>query len=91
MGQLKANDLGRDSIPDTYAESHIGSTATKPGAAARNTAHDKAYFHYHRRHQIPYTDIPFPTPFHGSAKSKCGFLPQHHGQRVNCCCNHTIL
>ena len=27
--------------PDTYAESHIGSTATKPGAAAQKTAQNK--------------------------------------------------
>ena len=25
-------------VPDTYAESHIGSTETKPGAAAHKTA-----------------------------------------------------
>jgi len=28
-------------VPDTYAESHIGSTATKPGAAAHKTARNK--------------------------------------------------
>jgi len=28
-------------LPDTYAESHIGSTATKPGAAAHKTAQSK--------------------------------------------------
>jgi len=28
-------------VPDTYAESHIGSTATKPGVAAQNTAQNK--------------------------------------------------
>ena len=28
-------------VPDTYAESHIGSTATKPGAAAHKTAQNK--------------------------------------------------
>ena len=28
-------------VPDTYAESHVGSTATKPGAAAHNTAQNK--------------------------------------------------
>ena len=28
-------------VPDTYAESHIGNTATKPGAAARKTAQNK--------------------------------------------------
>jgi len=28
-------------VSDTYAESHIGSTATKPGAAAKKTAQNK--------------------------------------------------
>jgi len=28
-------------VPDTYAESHIGSTATKSGAAAHKTAQNK--------------------------------------------------
>jgi len=28
-------------VPDTYAESHIGSTATKPGAAAHKSAQNK--------------------------------------------------
>ena len=28
-------------VPDTYAESHIGGTATKPGAAAQKTAQNK--------------------------------------------------
>jgi len=28
-------------VPDTYAESHTGSTATKPGAAAQKTAQNK--------------------------------------------------
>jgi len=28
-------------VPDTYAESHIGSTATKPEAAAQKTAQNK--------------------------------------------------
>jgi len=28
-------------VPDTYAESHIGNTATKPGAAAQNTGQNK--------------------------------------------------
>jgi len=36
-------------------------------------------------------NIPFPTPFHGSAKRKCGFFPQHHGNRVNCRCNHDFV
>ena len=28
-------------VPDTYAESHIGNTTTKPGAAAQKTAQNK--------------------------------------------------
>ena len=40
MGQRKANGLGRD-VRGTDAESHIGSTATKPGAAAQKTAQNK--------------------------------------------------
>jgi len=39
MGQRKANGLGRDST--RHAESHIGNTATKPGAAAQKTAQNK--------------------------------------------------
>jgi len=38
MGQRKACDV---TVPDTYAESHIGSTANKPGAAAHKTAQNK--------------------------------------------------
>jgi len=40
MGQRKANGLGRD-VRGTDAESHIGGTATKPGAAAQKTAQNK--------------------------------------------------
>ena len=36
-------------------------------------------------------NIPFPTPFRGSAKRKCGFFPQRHGNRVNCRCNHNFI
>ena len=36
-------------------------------------------------------NIPFPAPFHGSAKRKCGFFPQHHGNRVNCRCNQNFV
>jgi len=32
-----------------------------------------------------------PTPLHGSAKRKCGFFPQHHGNSVNCRCNHNFV
>jgi len=36
-------------------------------------------------------NIPFPMPFHGAAKRKCSFFPQHHGNRVNCLCNHNFV
>ena len=43
----------------------------------------------HRKH--PGDNITFPMPFHGSAKRKYGFFPQHHGNRVNCRCNHNFV
>jgi len=49
----------------------------------------QAYHHYHGRH--PGDNIPFPTPFHGSANRKCGFFLQHHGHRVNCRWNHDFV
>jgi len=36
-------------------------------------------------------NIPFPVPFCGSPKRKCGFFSQHHGHRVNCHCNHNFV
>ena len=49
----------------------------------------QAYHHYHGRD--PADNIPFPTPFHGSAKRQCGFVPQHRGHRVNCRCSHNFV
>jgi len=49
----------------------------------------QAYHHYHRKH--PGDNVPFPTPFYGSAKRKCGLLPQRHGHRVKCRCNHNFI
>jgi len=49
----------------------------------------QAYHHYHRRH--PGNNIPFPTPFHGSANRKCGFFLEHRGHRVNCHCSLVFL
>ena len=108
-------------VPDTYAESYIGNTATKPGAAAQKTAQNKT----DKYSKLASTHIFYPfgietagtwhemaieltqeigrrittitedtretTPFHGSAKRKCGFFPQHHGNRVNCRCNHNFV
>ena len=36
-------------------------------------------------------NIPFPMPFHGSAKRKCCFFPQHLDHRVNCHSNHNFV
>ena len=91
-----------------YAESHIGSTATKSGAAAHKTAQNEIdkktpYWPAHTHIFYPFatntlaieltqmigrriTTITEDTrettflPFHGSAKRKCGFFPQHHGK-----------
>jgi len=42
MGHRKANGLeAATTVSNTYAESHIGSTATKRGAAAHKTAQNK--------------------------------------------------
>ena len=41
MGQRNANGLGRNSTRHIYAESHNGSTATKPGAAAQKSVQNK--------------------------------------------------
>ena len=49
----------------------------------------QAYHHYHGRHKGD--NIPFPTPFHGSAKRKCGFFLQQNGNRVNCRCIHNFV
>jgi len=37
------------------------------------------------------TGVKKTTLFHGSAKRKCGFFLQHHGNRVNCRCNHNFV
>jgi len=42
-------------VPDTYAESYIGSTATKPGAAAHKTAQ---ITHTHTRLTAPFPGVP---------------------------------
>ena len=38
-----------------------------------------------------FDNIPFPMPFHGCAKRKCGFFPQHNGNRVNCHCCFVLV
>jgi len=90
-------------VPDTYAESHIGSSPKE------NTEENKQIYVYgqhthllpicHRNIETAGTwhemaielNIPFPMPFHGSTKRKCGFFPQHHGIRLNRRCNHNFV
>jgi len=43
-------------VPDMYVESHIGSTATKPGAAAQKTAQNKI----HKYSKLASTHIFYP-------------------------------
>ena len=38
---MESNQACDVTIPDTYAESHIGNTSTKPGAAAQKAAQNK--------------------------------------------------
>ena len=57
MGQRKAWDV---TVPDTYAESHIGSTATKQGAAAHKTAQNKI----DKYSKLASTDIFYPAICH---------------------------
>jgi len=45
-------------VPDTYAESHIGSVATKPGAAAQKTAQNKI----DKYSKLASTHIFYPLP-----------------------------
>jgi len=43
-------------VPDMYVESHIGSTATKPGTAAQKTAQNKI----HKYSKLASTHIFYP-------------------------------
>ena len=67
-------------VPDTYAESHIGSTATKPGAAAHKTAQNKI---------DKYSELASTQIFHPFARETAGTwhdmateLTQEIGRRI---------
>ena len=67
-------------IPDTYAEFHIGSTATKPGTAAKKTAQNKIDKYY----KLDSTHIfyPFAIETAGTWHEMAIQLTQEIGRRI---------
>jgi len=67
-------------VPDTYAESHIGSTATKPGAAAHKTAQNKI----DKYSKLASTHIfyPFAIENSGTWHEMATELTQEIGRRI---------
>jgi len=67
-------------VPDTYAESHIGSTATKPGAAAQKTAQNNIdkYFKLASAHIF----YPFAIETAGTRHEMVIELTQEIGRRI---------
>ena len=67
-------------VPDTYAESHIGSTATKPGAAAHKTAQNKI----DKYSKLASTDIfcPFAIKTAGTWHEMAIELTQEIGRHI---------
>jgi len=65
---------------DTYAESHIGSTATKPGASAHKTAQNKT----DKYSKLASTDIfyPFAIETAGTWHEMAIELTQEIGRRI---------
>jgi len=67
-------------VPDTYAESHIGSTATKPGAADHKTAQNKI----DKYSKLASTHIfyPFAIETAGTWREMAIELTQEIGRRI---------
>jgi len=67
-------------VPDTYAESHIGSTATKPGAAAQKTEQNKI----DKYSKLASTHIfyPFAIETAGTRHEMAIELTQEIGRRI---------
>ena len=67
-------------VPDTYAKSHIGSTATKPGAAAQKTAQNKI----DKYSKLASTHIfyPFARETAGTWHERVIELTQEIGRRI---------
>jgi len=67
-------------VPDIYAESHIGSTTTKPGAAAHKTAQNKIdkYSELSSRHIF----YPFAIETSGTWHEMAIELTQEIGRRI---------
>ena len=66
--------------PDTYAESHIGNTATKPGAAAQKTAQNKIY--KYSKLASTQTFYPFAIETAGTWHKMAIELTQEIGRRI---------
>jgi len=81
-------------VPDTYDESHIGSTATKPGAAAQMTAQNKidkyfklasTHIFYPFGHLLPFYPhifYPFAIETAGTWHEMAIELTQEIGRRI---------
>ena len=67
-------------VPDIYAESHIGSTATKPGAAAQKTAQNKIY--KYSKLASTQTFYPFAIETAGTWHKMAIELTQEIGRRI---------
>jgi len=67
-------------VPDTYAESHIGSTAAKPGGAANKTAQNKIdkYAKFASTHIF----YPFAVETAGTWHHTATELTQEIGRRI---------
>ena len=68
------------SVPDTYAESHIGNTATKPGAAAQKTAQNK--IDKYSKLASTYIFYPFAIETAGTWHEMAIELTQEIGRRI---------
>ena len=65
-------------VPDTFAESHIGSTANKPGAAAHKTAQNKIDIYS----KLASTHYPFAIETAGTWYKMAIELTQEIGRRI---------
>ena len=68
-------------VPDTYVESHIGNTATKPGAAAQKTAQNKID-KYSKLASMSHIFYPFAIETAGTWHEMAIELTQEIGRRI---------
>jgi len=74
-------------VPDTYAESHIGSTTTKPGAAAKKTAQNK--IDKYSKLAITHIFYRFAIETAGTWHEMAIELTQEIGRRITTVTEHT--